>query len=123
VSEGTELAGELSETLEAEGVTFATVQTEIPDDLMMLVAGGDADAYGTSWTRGMRDGQDPSYRVVPASFNSAIAVYASHDEPTLSAALNPSLASLIDSEVWASEFLLAFGVSAPWSTEEMAAAR
>jgi ABC-type amino acid transport substrate-binding protein len=123
VLEGTGLERELTGTLEGAGVIFEPIPAEAPEDLMALVASGAADAYGTSWTRGMQDAQDPGYAAIPLSFTSAIAVYSSQDEPALNAALDASLVNLIDSGVWSSEFLSAFGVSSPWSTEEMALAR
>lgn len=123
VLEGTDSAANLLEALTAAGVTVEPVQAGAPEDLVALVASGDADGYGTTWTRGMRDVHDSGDVVVPVSFNSAIAVYASRDEPALNAALNASLVDLIDSGVWNSEFLLAFGVSPPWSAEQMANAR
>ncbi len=121
--EGTEVARELAEGLAAAGVSFDSVPAGSSEELVALVERGDADAYGTSWTRGMRDALDSESVVVPVSFTSAIAAYASHDEPALNAALNAGLVNLIDSGVWNSEFLLSFGVSSPWSVEEMAKAR
>ena len=123
VLEGTDIAVQLADALDTAGLTIEFVQGSAPEDLVVLVESGDADAYGTSWTRGMRDVQDSGDVVVPVSFTSAIAIYASHGEPVLNAALNASLVSFIDSGVWNSEFLLAFGVSAPWSVEEMAQTR
>lgn len=121
--EGTDLAAELSAALNAADVAFEPIPADAPEELAALVQSGGADAYGTSWTRAMRDVRDTGDVVVPVSFTSAMAVFASLDEPALSAALNASLVNLIDSGVWNSEFLRTLGVSPPWSTEQMAQSR
>lgn len=117
VTEGTSLGIFLTSALDARGIT--TDVRPAPDPLSS-VTDGEADAATTSIIDGLtgRSG----FRPVPIVADTGVAILTRLEDAELTAALDEALRRIVADGRWEQFFRETFGIDAPWTLSEMAAA-
>ncbi len=122
VLEGSQFEADLTRLLGEAGIAFELVPVQSPDQLMILLEDGEADAYAASWLQGVNAAtQDQNLVIIPLEFNQGIAAFTSPSETEFGAAIAEQMQTLIDNGASASEFAASFTFSPPWTIEEMSA--
>ena len=122
VVEGSQFEADLIRLLGEAGVAFELIPVQSPDQFIILLETGEADAYAASWLQGVIAAtQDQNLIIISLEFNQGIAAFTSPSESEFGAAIAEQMQTLIENGAWANEFTAAFTFSPPWTIEEMAA--
>lgn len=114
----------VEDALAQAGVT-ATVNTfGNPAEVEFAFASGDADAAISDWISAIRQSRASGGRVDVIAIDllhDPVAIYTAAGDPVFGAEVKSALQTVIDDGTWLSLFEESFGVSPPWTIEEMLA--